>query len=226
MKIYVAQHVPFEGVGAIADWAESRKVSLGVVRLFAGEKLPEQIDDGLIVMGGPMGIYDYEDHPWLVDEKKMIRSVLDAKRPVLGICLGAQLIADVLGARVFSGIQKEIGWFGLERVAQWSEIDFPSSCTVLHWHGDQFEVPEGAISFASSAVTLCQGFFLEDRVAALQFHLETTPESLEALIENSTSEFLQKEEWIQSPRELREGLVHLSALHPILFRLLDALFLR
>ena len=224
MKIYVAQHVPFEGVGAIADWAESRKVSLGVVRLFAAEKLPEEVD-GLIVMGGPMGIYDHEDHPWLVDEKKRIRSVIDAKKPVLGICLGAQLIADVLGARVFPGTQKEIGWFELQRTAQWTGVDFPSTCTVLHWHGDQFELPEGAISFASSAVTLCQGFFLEDRVAALQFHLETTPESLETLIENSKSELLQAGEWIQPPQELREGLVHLSALHPILFRLLDSLFL-
>jgi len=225
VKIYVLQHVSFEGVGAIADWAEMRGILLCVVRLWAGEKLPEQVVDGLIVMGGPMGIYDYEDYPWLIDEKKFIRSVIEAKKMVLGICLGAQLIAAVLGARVFSGDEKEIGWFELKRLAPLMDISFPLGCMVLHWHGDQFEVPEGAVCFASSMVTSCQGFFLGDRVVALQFHLETTAESLEALIENSESELLEKGEWIQSPQDLREGLVYLPELHSVLFRLLDVLFL-
>ena len=226
MKIHIAQHVLFEGSGAIAAWAESRQIELSMVRLFDGEQLPDRAAlEGLIVLGGPMGIYDEENFPWLVKEKKQIRAAIDDGKPVLGICLGAQLIADVLDARVFQGPQKEIGWFNIERSIQHSTFSLPESCTVLHWHGDTFDLPKQAIALASSSVTPHQGFSFKDHVVALQFHLETTPESLEALIKHSADELAESGEWIQSPQQLRNGLHHISLLQPLLFQLLDNLFL-
>ena len=110
MNLHYLQHVPFEGLGFIDEWAGNNGVEVGVSRLYAGEVFPAMdAFDGLVIMGGPMGIHDHEEHPWLVHEKAFIRKAIDAGKPVLGICLGAQLVADVLGAKVYPGPQKEIG---------------------------------------------------------------------------------------------------------------------
>jgi len=188
MKLHYLQHVPFEGLGIIEDWAKAQSAEINCTRLFADEKLPPlESFDWLVVMGGPMGIYDHEDHPWLIAEKKLIRAAIDANKTVLGICLGAQLIADVLGAKVYPGPQKEIGWFPIRRSAGAPEW-LPEELTVFHWHGDTFDIPNGATRLAASVACENQGFIYNNRVVALQFHLETTPESMEALIENCADE--------------------------------------
>jgi GMP synthase-like glutamine amidotransferase len=147
--------------------------------------------DGLIVMGGPMGVYDEAVYPWLADEKIFIKQIIDQNKPVLGICLGAQLIADVLGAEVRSAGNKEIGFFPIIGNPE-HEFSKPwKTGTVFHWHGDTFGIPDGAVHLASSAATKNQAFLFKDNVLALQFHLETTEESLMSLYENAKDEIVE-----------------------------------
>ncbi len=199
MKLHWLQHVPFEGLGIIEDWAKAQHMEISCTRLFAGE-LPPTLEsfDWLVIMGGPMGIYEHDEHPWLVAEKKCIKATLAAGKTVLGICLGAQLIADALGAKVYPSSQKEIGWFPIQGIHPL----LPKMLTAFHWHGDTFEIPQGATRLASSAAYKNQGFVYNDRVVALQFHLETTPASMEALIENCGNELINAPS-IQTAREIR-----------------------
>jgi GMP synthase-like glutamine amidotransferase len=112
MRLHWLQHVPFEGLGYIKDWAEEQGFDITCTRLYEGEELPKMDEfDWLIVMGGPMGIFDYNDHPWLTDEKEFIELAIDEEKTVIGICLGAQLIATALGAEVKNNPVKEIGWY-------------------------------------------------------------------------------------------------------------------
>lgn len=188
MKLHWLQHVPFEGLGIIEEWATAVGFEIGCTRLSTGEQLPSaESFDWLVVMGGPMGLHDHDEHPWLVAEKEFIRQSIDAGKTVLGICLGAQLIANVLGAKVYPGLQKEIGWFPIRRSEAAPEL-LPEELTAFHWHGDTFDLPKGTIRLASSEVCKNEGFVYNDRVVALQFHLETTPESMEALIGNCGNE--------------------------------------
>jgi GMP synthase-like glutamine amidotransferase len=188
MKLHWLQHVPFEGLGIIEEWADARGAEISCTCLFENELLPAMdAFDGLVVMGGPMNIHDHDTHPWLVAEKKFIRQAIDAGKPVLGICLGAQLIADVLGAKVYPGLQKEIGWFPIQRTADAAKW-LPETLPVFHWHGDTFDLPGGAVCLASSAGCKNQGFIINDCVVGLQFHMEMTEASVEALIENCSDE--------------------------------------
>jgi GMP synthase (glutamine-hydrolysing) len=137
MKMHCLQHVPFEGLGSIEDWIRQRRHALGVTRFDRGEPLPAVGDvDLLLVMGGPMSIHDEAKYPWLVEEKCFIERTIAAGRRVLGICLGAQLVADVLGARVYADAQKEIGWFPVETTEAASAsgvfVAFPRRLDVFH----------------------------------------------------------------------------------------------
>ena len=222
MKLHWLQHVPFEGLGYIEDWARLRGAELGCTRWFAGDTPPEpDTMDLLIVMGGPMGVHDHETYPWLADEKAFIRRTIASGRRVLGICLGAQLIADVLGAKVYTGPEKEIGWFPI-RCTEKARNLIPDEITVFHWHGDTFTLPEGAVRIASSDACENQGFICDGRIAALQFHLETTADSMEAMIEHCGHELIDAP-FIQRSEEIRRGAVHLSGIHAVLTHLLDRL---
>lgn len=206
MNIQWIQHVPFEGLGSISAWADNNGHTLTRTRLFAGEKFSPD-GDALIVMGGPMGVYDEQEHPWLRTEKVLIRKAIDDGRKVLGICLGAQLIAHVLGAAVFPGKEKEIGWFPV-RVPPTGRKYLPStvseSFAAFHWHGDTFALPDGAIHLFESDACANQGFLFKRHVLALQFHLETTAVSASALVKNCAEElvdapFIQSQEGILTP---------------------------
>ncbi len=218
MKLHWLQHVPFEGLGIIEDWAKSQHMEISCTRLFADEPLPDMESfDGLVIMGGPMSIYDHDEYSWLVEEKKFIKTTLDAGKTVLGICLGAQLIADALGAKVYPGPQKEIGWFPL----QGSHPLLPEILTAFHWHGDTFDLPKGTTPLASSAACKNQGFIYNNRVIALQFHLETTPESMEALIENCGNELVNAP-YIQTTPEIRKA-ARFEEINAAMTQLLDQL---
>lgn len=230
MRIHWLQHVDFEGLGAMEQWAREKGHMLSCTRLFAGELVPAlDAFDMLIVMGGPMGVHDTGKYPWLQGEKAFLRRVIAAAKPVLGVCLGAQLLADVLGARVFSNGEKEIGWFPVERAAtvpERLESLLPVRQTVFHWHGDTFTLPDQAIRLYSSAACINQAFVHEERVIGLQFHLETTPATVATLIENCRAELVAAP-WIQSEEEMlaAEG-VSSEALHTWLGSLLDYLTLQ
>lgn len=222
MKLHYLQHVPFEGLGFIEEWAASREMIISCTRLYDHERVPEpEAFDWLVVMGGPMGIFDYDEHPWLADEKAFIRKVIDAEKPVIGICLGAQLMADVLGAKVYSGPEKEIGWFPVRRSEGAPEL-IPEELTVFHWHGDTFDIPEGAVKLAVSEPGINQGFVYNNKAVGLQFHMETTPASMTALIENCGHELVDAP-WIQTAEEMKAGLLNVPAINAVMDNLLNNL---
>ncbi|RUM35432.1 MAG: amidotransferase [Desulfobulbus sp.] len=227
MRVHYLQHVPFEGLGAIERFMQEKRHDVSCTRLFAGETLPA-VDtfDWLIVMGGPMGIYDEDEYPWLAEEKVYIRSAIRAGKIVLGICLGAQLIADVLGAKVYFSGHREIGWFAITRSDGVENTAlagvFPEKAEVFHWHGDTFDIPEQAIPLAESVACKNQGFIFDDRVVALQFHLETTPDSARKLVENCRNE-LDGSAFVQAEDEIMKDPAGFIRLHSMLFSLLEAL---
>ena len=159
----------------------------------------------LVIMGGPMSVHDEYEHVWLKAEKWFVKQVIDAGKPVLGICLGAQLIAEVLGGTVEPGKQKEIGWFPITLSPEFAASNlghrFPESINVFHWHGETFTIPDGAQRIASSEACENQGFVYNDRVVGLQFHLETTHISAESIISNSAHELVEGP-FIQSEDEM------------------------
>jgi len=178
MKVSVLQHAAFEGPGEIAAWAEQRGHAVRVHHLYRGDPLPAfDAFDFLVVMGGEMNIYQYRDWPWLKPESAFIKTALTRGKRVVGICLGAQLIADALGARVFQNAEVEIGWLPVTWTgeARAAFPGLPAASTVLHWHGDTFELPAGATRLAASEGCPEQGFLIRDKCLALQFHMEVDP---------------------------------------------------
>ena len=192
MRIRCLQHVPFEGPGAIGDWAATRGHDLATTEAWR-ETLPG-VDsfDALVVMGGPMGVHDEADLPWLRGEKTLLRSAIDAGRMVVGVCLGAQLMADVLGARVYRNPHREIGWLPIDRTpaAKASGLfdGLPERPVVFQWHGDTFDLPAGAVHLASSEGCRTQAFLAGRRALALQFHFESTAAGVESLLEHCAGE--------------------------------------
>lgn len=192
MRIHWFQHAPFEGLGAIEDWLVTRGHTLACTRLYAGESVPRDGEgfDWLIVMGGPMNIYQYRDHPWLRAEKELIRAALTAGKRLLGICLGAQLIADVLGGKVYQNAEREIGWSPIQSVVERaaSPFTFPAEIQVLHWHGDTFSLPPGSVWLAKSEGCAHQAFAVGNRVLGLQFHLEMRVVEVERIVAECADE--------------------------------------
>ncbi|NOX88823.1 MAG: type 1 glutamine amidotransferase [Calditrichaeota bacterium] len=224
MRVHFIQHVPFEGPGCISAFLQP-KHQLSYTHLYRGQPLPSpgQIDC-LIIMGGPMSIFDEQKYPWLKEEKRFIAEVIESDKVALGICLGAQLIAHVLGAKIEKNKYREIGWFPIYRN---SEIEntllndvFPGELEVFHWHGDTFELPENSVLIASSEACKNQGFILENRIIGLQFHLEATPETAKALISHGRRE-LDNSRYVQSEREILSSEAKFDAINKVMFRLLQ-----
>lgn len=204
MHAHYFQHVPFEGLGSIEPWLQNSGYEISRTQFFKSGVLPEIRDiDLLVVMGGPMSVNDEAKYPWLVKEKEFIRSAIEAGKPVLGICLGAQLIANSMGGEVFPNSAKEIGWFPVEAVESkhTSVFVFPEVTDVFHWHGETFSLPKSAVQIAKSKGCENQAFQIGGNVIGLQFHLETTPASAQAIVENCRDE-LVKGEYIQSEAEI------------------------
>lgn len=218
-RIHSFHHVPFEGLGHFEEIFARNDWPVSQTHWYRGDSAPE-IDsfDALIVMGGPMNIDEHDRYPWLKLEKQTIKAAIDAGKTVIGICLGAQLIASALGAAVKPGRHREIGWFDLQRQpgADQSPLSdlLPERFPAFHWHGDTVELPEGAQLLASSEACQNQIFSIGDNVLGLQCHLETTPRTATALIENCGDE-LDGSHYVQSAEDMlaeRERFAAINAM--------------
>jgi GMP synthase-like glutamine amidotransferase len=204
MRAHYFQHFPFEGLGSIEPWLKKSGFEITSTRLYESSEFPDlKTINLLIVMGGPMSVSDEDKYPWLAAEKKFINETFKSGKPVLGICLGAQLIAGALGARVYQNKVKEIGWFPIYGIASndTSLFNFPSKMDVFHWHGETFDLPPEATLLAKSDVCENQAFQLGKSVIGLQFHLETTRQAARDIVSNCRNELIQ-ERYIQSEDEI------------------------
>lgn len=226
MRIVCVRHVPFEGPGWIEDWAAERGHDLVLVDAIT-ECFPDPANvEFLVVLGGPMGAGDVDANPWMVPERELMLACVARRKPVLGICLGAQMLAAALGGSVRRGEQPEIGWYPvrLSATAAGSDVftGWPSQFVTGHWHGDTFVLPPGVGSAAASEVTPNQAFVAEGGlVVGLQFHLEWTPDDLRTLVECSGEDLSVGGAWVTSPEGLLAEAGHFDTGRTLLFRLLD-----
>lgn len=224
MDAYIFQHVEFEGPGAILPYLESRNFQVRLVKLYAGDAIPSPSSvDFAVLMGGPMSALDEDEYPYLALEKRFCREMFALKKPLLGICLGAQIMANAFGAAIRKNPEKEIGWFPVI-------FENGLSMEAFHWHGETFDIPELATPLAYSAACKNQGFRL-GRIVGLQFHLETTRESMNAILENCSDELetalALHGSFVQTKREiLEQGKISIPQANAVLVELLDAILER
>ncbi len=223
MRLHSLEHEPFEGLANVEVWAKSRGHSISRTLLFNNEELPDIGDfDWLVIMGGSMNIYEEEKYPWLREEKNFIAEAIAGKKVVLGICLGSQLIADVLGGRVIKNGYKEIGWFPvtLTKEARSSLIfsNLPGKFTPFHWHGDTFKIPPGAARIAQSEGCANQAFEYGHAIG-LQFHLEYSEKSIALMLQNCADEIVEGK-YIQKPDDILSQAGRVQEINDILNLLL------
>ncbi len=184
MQVLIIKNVFTEGPGTIADYLHAEKIPSTLCDLSSGDAVPELGSfTHLLIMGGPMAVYEMHKYPYLINEAQLINAAIKANKHVLGVCLGAQMVAHALGARVYAGGRKEIGWYEIALTADGMNdplmsslaLDGKSAARVFQWHGDTFDLPAGAVRLASSDLYPNQAFRYSDRVYALQFHIEVTP---------------------------------------------------
>ncbi|MFN3479827.1 MAG: type 1 glutamine amidotransferase [Thermodesulfovibrionales bacterium] len=183
MRVLIVKNIEIEGPGTIEDYLRDIKAPYQIINLSDGVKAPDLSNfTHLVIMGGPMAVYEMENYPFLKEEARLIERAVKSGLHLLGICLGAQMIAHVLGARVYPGGVKEIGWYEVslteegKRDQVMSQLSDNGKATVFQWHGDTFDIPDGAIRLASSELFENQAFRYSDGVYALQFHIEVSPD--------------------------------------------------
>jgi GMP synthase (glutamine-hydrolysing) len=197
LKVLVVQHTAPETLGTIVDALEPKGVSVQYIRVFQDEPVPKAMDGaaGLIVMGGPMAVRDQGRFPYLRDEMRLLEQAVKADKPVLGVCLGSQLLASILGGRV-TAAKKEIGWSQIRLSPQAQQDPLwagtPDSFTAFHWHGDVFDLPPGAVGLASSDATPHQAFRHGTKAYGLLFHLEMTENMIREMIRTFSDELLEQ----------------------------------
>lgn len=210
LRFHILQHASFESPGYLLEIINIQGHLVSNTRLYLDESLPEHyMYDILVVMGGPMGANDEDIYPWLTYEKRFIREAINLGKKVLGICLGSQIIASVLGAKVYQNSEKEIGFFPIHK-NQNSKIfsKLPEEMLVFHWHGDTYELPEKSELLAQSEATPHQGFYYSPNVLAIQFHPEITEQLLEMFLHDCESE-LRPARFVQTKEEILDGKVYI-----------------
>jgi GMP synthase-like glutamine amidotransferase len=210
MRIHFIQHVPFEHPGYLIDWADQRGFSYNITHIYESTSLPSLNEfDVLVIMGGPMGTYEDDKYEWMKTEKQFIKTAIDADKKVLGICLGCQLIANVLGSNVYPHTQKEIGWWPIKKTDAGKvhplTKSLPDEIITFHWHGDTFELPRGSIHLFYSEACDQQGFLYKNNVAALQFHVEVKDDLLHNMTEHDKAELVPAK-YIQSEETINQLL--------------------
>jgi len=224
LRVHTLLHVPFEGIGCIADWIAKNNFSQTETRLWENANLPAlEHFDLLIIMGGPMSVDDEKKFHWLHHEKIFIEETINQGKQVLGICLGSQLIANVLGAKVYQNNLKEIGWFPVrmnENADNTLLHFFPKEFITFHWHGDTFDLPQGATHVAQSEACLHQAFTYGDNVVALQFHPEMTQASMREMLKEGDAELVPAM-YVQPAEEILAQLHYADAQNELLNQMLD-----
>jgi len=210
MKIHIVQHVSFETPGFLLDWAKEHHHQVTIIRPDQGDLLPSsEQTDFMVVLGGPMSVHDEKQYPWLVQEKKTLKKFIDEqKKPLLGICLGAQLIADALGGKVSNNSQREIGWLDVNLTSQGKSGVFSSwpksHLMTFHWHSEIFNLPPHATLLAHSEATPVQAFQYGSRVLALQFHPEMNASALEGLMKECSRYIDPSKPFEQNAEEINQ----------------------
>jgi GMP synthase-like glutamine amidotransferase len=227
LRIHCFQHVEYEDLGCIEEWCTTNGHPITYTRFYKGESLPKPEDyDWLIVMGGPMGVYEEDKYNWLSQEKEAIRAAIEQHKTVLGICLGSQLIAEVLGSRVYGNPEKEIGWFDIKMTAQGEHEPLlkgmQTEFKVFHWHGDTFDLPQGARLLFNSEACKNQAFLYSNHVLGIQFHFEVTERSIQAMIQKGKQELIQAK-YVQSDSTILSSLRHIEPNNKIMFQILNNL---
>jgi GMP synthase-like glutamine amidotransferase len=190
MKIHFFQHVPYFNLGVLEPRFKKPGNSLTGTKFFEDHKLPFiDICDLLVISGGPMSIYDESQYAWMNKEKKFIEQALQKGKKVLGIGLGAHLLADALGAKVYQNQEKELGWLDISKTAEAESLEllkeFGATEKVFHWHSDTYDLPESSINLFQREGFKNQAFLYKEQALGLQFHLELTENNINALFENS-----------------------------------------
>jgi len=227
MRVHVCLHAPFEGLAGIGPWLKGRGARICFTRFFDGDLAPA-VDsfDWLILMGGPMSVNDEAQFPWLIEERRLVSSAVKAGKTVLGICLGAQMMAKALGGAVSKNREREIGWFNVSRVdgAENHPLGtcFPASGEVFHWHGETFTIPPGATHLLRSEACENQAFALGRNVLALQFHCEMTTEAIHEMLEGD-ADGIGTGRFVQTPEEMRDRPERAARLSLLLDAVLSAL---
>jgi GMP synthase-like glutamine amidotransferase len=225
LRMHYLQHVDFEGLGCIENWALLKGHRLSSTKFYEDFKLPSPSEfDWLIVLGGPMGIYENEKYYWLLEEKEFIKQAIEQHKTVIGICLGSQLIASALGANVYPNQKKEIGWFPikLSKITNNPLFNEENAFTVFHWHGDTFDLPQNTVKLASSEGCLNQAFMYNDKVIGLQFHFEVTEKSLRQMITFGNAELIHGD-YIQTEEEILNKVFFIQENNQRMDRLLNYL---
>ena len=210
MKVLVLRHVLHEHLGTLAEALIANNITYEYVNFYENENPDVSLNDisGLIILGGPMNVYETDRYLYLEMEDRLIKQVIEKDAPVLGICLGAQLIAKALGAKVIKNKEKEIGWYPLKITEEGSKDKLFRHCyteeIVFQWHGDTFEIPEGGVHLAESSMCTNQAFRYRDNVYGLQFHIEVTPEMIL--------------EWLNVPENQKEILSLREKINPELIK--------
>jgi GMP synthase-like glutamine amidotransferase len=223
MRVHWLQHAEHEELGCIAPWLAARKIRARGTRLHEGEPLPAPDEfDWLIVMGGPMNIYEHDRHPWLIQEKKLIRDACVMDKHILGICLGAQLMADVLGGPVKSNKRAEIGWFDVQMTEDGRKNRFltglPERFAAFHWHVDTFAIPPDSANLLKSDACVNQAFSPSPRRLGLQFHLEVRHEDAQRwLAEDAPA----PDRYVQSAEEMLRDPARFAQNNALLERILE-----
>jgi len=201
--ILIIRHVPHESAGTIEAFLKYHKLSFDYLNAYNGDKIPRTLKSyqALIVMGGPMNVDETLEYPFLTDEATLIQNCIKERKPVIGVCLGAQLMAKALGARVYKGHQKEIGWFPIQWTSEAKQdpvfkLTGQKEETVFHWHGDTFDLPKGAVRLASSKEYPNQLFKYGDMAYAFQFHIEVTAQMVKEWMGENQNDFKGTENYL------------------------------
>ncbi len=226
MNIHWIQHVPFEHLGAIEQWISGRGHTASVTRVHqSGYTFPSPEDfDALILMGGPMNGEDHINCPWLIKEKELVKDSICSGKKVLGICLGAQIIASALGSRIYTCRNKEVGFWPVQTnvVAHHPLGDlFDDETMAFHWHGETFDLPLDAVRLISSDNCLNQAFAIGDTVFGLQCHFEMTPDGAKSLIDYCPADINAVGPFIESPDRMLGDERRFEEINKRMHRILD-----